>query len=57
VYAWPIETGVTGQRVFVIDQSGNLRGAANEGNRYSGLDQRPAGDALLADGQAWIPFS
>ena len=57
VYAWPIEAGVTGQRVFVIDQSGNLRGTANADNRYSGLDQRPAGDALLADGQAWILFS
>ena len=53
VYAWPIEAGVTGQRVFLIDQSGDVRSTANDGGRYSGLDQRPAGDAVRSDGQTW----
>ena len=70
-YAWPVEYGKTGRRIFVIDQSGEVVVADNDGGRYSGSRKPgvavayPAGTACFEesvghnrtgnDGQVWLP--
>ncbi|MAG55922.1 MAG: hypothetical protein CMJ83_06500 [Planctomycetes bacterium] len=43
-YAWPQDCGTTGQRAFMVDQSGEIFQTTNDGPRqgYSGLDRAPA---------------
>jgi hypothetical protein len=47
-YAWPVEAGVSGQRAFFIDQSGDVIACANDDGRYSGVAKRPEPDAARA---------
>jgi hypothetical protein len=47
LYAWPLEAGVTGNRIFVVDQSGDVRSAGNADGRCSGPDKPPSPDAAL----------
>jgi hypothetical protein len=46
-YAWPIEAGVTGNRVFVIHPPGEPHFWANSDKTYSGRMNGPAWDAAL----------
>lgn len=48
VYAWPVEAGVSGERAFCIDHTGDVRACRNERGRYSGSKQVPAPDAARA---------
>jgi hypothetical protein len=51
-YAWPLETGASGQRVFFVNQSGDVLACPNADGRYSGQDKRPeAKAAYQADGK------
>lgn len=50
VYAWPSEAGVSGQRAFFIDQSGDLLAAPNGDGRYSGAGKAPKADAARSAG-------
>ncbi|MFO1053282.1 MAG: hypothetical protein U1F36_13805 [Planctomycetota bacterium] len=50
-YAWPIENGITGKRVFAISDQGDVVSTRNEIG-YSGYDNMPAFDAALrSDGK------
>jgi hypothetical protein len=49
-YAWPVEAGVTGQRVFFIDQAGDVLAAPNADGRCSGASGPPAPGAARAQG-------
>jgi hypothetical protein len=44
-YAWPVERGVTGTRVFFIDQEGEVLQAANDRAKYSGTERPVPGHA------------
>lgn len=44
-YAWPVSAGQTGNRVFVLDQTGDMKCCERAGGKYSGLEHRPAFDA------------
>jgi hypothetical protein len=46
-WGWPVDAGATGNRIFVLDQEGDLMSCANAFGRYSGLQHRPAFDAYL----------
>ena len=46
-YAWPMDAGKTGNRVFVVDQEGDMLVCTNPGGAYSGLAKKPALDACL----------
>ena len=54
-YAWPAQAEATGNRVFFINQEGDLlqtlnnEGAANTALFYDGLLQGPAFDAAYSD--------
>ena len=50
LYAWPVEPGKTGQRVFFVDQAGDVLWASNDDNRYAGKAKPPAADAARAAG-------
>jgi hypothetical protein len=56
-YAWPVAAGNSGQRVFFVDQGGDVWHTANKPGRYSGNLGGPAWDAAMpADGkQGWSP--
>jgi hypothetical protein len=41
-YAWPLEYGVTGRRLFVLDSAGVLRYWDNDLGRYSGAGVAPS---------------
>lgn len=49
-YAWPVEAGVTGQRVFFIDQAGDVLAAPNGDGRCSGPSRPPAPGAARTQG-------
>ena len=72
VYAWPVEAGITGNRVFLLNQEGAVH-VAPEG--YAGITNAPAFDAAYSakqpgdmtaplanpdspanDGRAWRPL-
>ena len=70
-YAWPLKAGETGQRAFLVDQTGTVYCSDNHDGRYSGFDNLPAADAAVGtkgfdtlvaangqgvDGQIWQPF-
>jgi hypothetical protein len=46
-YAWPVDAGATGNRVFVVDQGGDVLSCPNPARTYSGLKHRPTFDAYL----------
>jgi len=48
--AWPERYGVTGNRAFVTDQSGDYLYTHGEACRYSGLERMPAVDAFNPKG-------
>jgi hypothetical protein len=50
LYAWPLEPGVSGQRVFFVDQAGDVLEASNDDNRYAGKAKGPAANAARAAG-------
>ncbi|MEE9392219.1 MAG: hypothetical protein V3W41_06915 [Planctomycetota bacterium] len=41
-YAWPLEFGLTGRRLFSIDLDGTLRAWENQLGTFDGPDRRPA---------------
>lgn len=58
VYAWPLEAGKTGQRVFFFQQGGNVAQTQNADGFYSGEEHAPAFDAAVLAGLAgniWAP--
>lgn len=44
-FGWPASAGQTGNRVYVLDQEGDMMCCERPGGRYSGLEHRPAFDA------------
>jgi hypothetical protein len=50
LYAWPLEPGKSGQRVFFVDQGGDVLEASNDDNRYAGKAKGPAANAARAPG-------
>lgn len=54
-YAWPAEAPVSGKRAYFVDQDGVVLATDNSNERYSGIEQPPALNALESDGQAWVP--
>jgi hypothetical protein len=44
-YAWPVSAGQTGNRVYVLDQEGDMMCCERSGGNYSGLEHRPTFDA------------
>ena len=48
-YAWPAETGTTGNRAFVINQEGELLQCDNETTAYGGLTSTPSFDAAYSN--------
>jgi len=62
IYAWPVEYGKTGKRVFAVNQTGEVFFARNKNGEYSGLLTVPRADAASfasfdgspgGDGQRW----
>ncbi len=55
-YAWPVESGSTGNRAFFINQEGDLLQTLNTGNNvplfYDGFTSIPAFDAAYSDESA-----
>jgi type II secretory pathway pseudopilin PulG len=51
-YAWPIEAAKTGNRVFCVNQDGELIQFANKAGVYSGPDAGPASDAAYSSASA-----
>ncbi len=49
-YAWPVEQGKTGNRVFVIDQSGDVIVSDNVTQKYSGTKKTPTAFSAAAAG-------
>ncbi len=49
-YAWPTSQGNSGQRVFFVNQSGDVLGAKNVVQRYSGPAKMPACNAAFIAG-------
>jgi len=61
-YAWPVDAGTTGNRAFVVDQTGWVRQFDNGAARYSGLDvtdgRAPTHGAAFGRSEAderWVP--
>jgi hypothetical protein len=46
-YAWPVTVGATGNRVFFVDQEGEILETSNADKAYSGANRGPAFDAAL----------
>lgn len=46
-YAWPVNRGNTGNRAFVVNQSGDILQTNNAVLNYNGLAAMPAGDAAF----------
>jgi hypothetical protein len=50
-YAWPVEPGATGRRVFFVNQEGELLAFDNPGGHFGGLQRsggrQPANDSAL----------
>ncbi len=46
-YAWPVEPGVSGQRAFFINQSGDVLAMPNQDNGYGGVDKGPAASSAF----------
>jgi hypothetical protein len=44
-YAWPDRAGQTGNRVYMLDQEGDMMCCERAGGKYSGLEQRPSFNA------------
>lgn len=49
-YAWPVVAGTSGQRVFFVNQSGDVLAAPNDDGRYSGATKAPAPTAAFEPG-------
>ena len=60
-YAWPVESGSTGNRAFFINQEGDLLQTLNTGLNvplfYDGLNSIPAFDAAFASGSGGADMS
>lgn len=55
-YAWPVSAGNSGQRVFFVDQGGDVWQTSNADSRYSGFLAAPEWDAAMpAGGKGWAP--
>jgi hypothetical protein len=48
VYAWPLDAGRTGARVFFVNQEGDVLMTANDDHAYSGEEHAPAFDAAFS---------
>ncbi len=46
-YAWPVNTGNTGNRAFMVNQSGDMIQTNQAVLQYSGTTSEPAGDAAF----------
>lgn len=46
-YAWPVEKGVTGSRVFFVNQAGDVIQSANEVAKWSGPTRGPDGKSAF----------
>jgi len=52
LYAWPVEAGVSGQRAFLMDQSGDVLASPNVDGRYSGVPKPPEPSAARKQGSS-----
>ena len=52
LYAWPVESGRTGRRVFFVNQDGDIVAFDNKSSVYSGPAGAPPFDAALSAGAA-----
>jgi hypothetical protein len=54
-HAWPVEHGTTGDRCFYASSAGDILYTRSKDGQYSGLDRRPAANALTAPGSSSPP--
>ncbi|MHC4924790.1 MAG: hypothetical protein ACYTG4_12080 [Planctomycetota bacterium] len=47
-YAWPVKAGVTGNRVFFINQEGKVMASSNEEAKWSGKEHAPPGNSAYS---------
>jgi len=47
MYAWPVKRGITGNRVFFVNQSGDVLQSANVKAKWSGSARAPGGNAAF----------
>jgi hypothetical protein len=46
-YAWPVDQGFSGNRVFFVDQSGDVMESSNEVAEWSGKERAPPGNSAF----------
>ncbi len=57
-YAWPVAAGNSGDRIFFVDQDGDVWQSPNAAKTCSGLLGGPAWDAAMPSGtgSVWAPL-